>query len=102
MNDQDKRAVEGMARCGINLEGLCTSFPKFPREEIEKIPHIINGRIRRLGSWMNRMGFQKKYRSLRIQNAAVKHGKGQHIMLTGRIIRTGSFLWRKRLPQSLR
>ena len=37
MNDQDKRAVEGMARCGIDFEGLCASFPKFPREEIEKI-----------------------------------------------------------------
>ena len=37
MKDQDKRAVEGMARCGIDLEGLCASFPKFPREEIERI-----------------------------------------------------------------
>ena len=36
MNDQDKRAVEGMARCGIDFEGLCASFPKFPREKIEK------------------------------------------------------------------
>ncbi len=37
MNDQDKRAVEGMAGCGIDLEGLCQAFPKFPAEEIEKI-----------------------------------------------------------------
>ena len=37
MNDQDKRAVEGMARCGIELEGLCKAFPKFPIDEIEKI-----------------------------------------------------------------
>ena len=37
MNDQDKRAVEGMARCGIEFEGLCKAFPKFPIDEIEKI-----------------------------------------------------------------
>ena len=48
MNDQDKRAVEGMARCGIDLEGLCTSFPKFPREEIEEI--FIETR-KSIGSW---------------------------------------------------
>ncbi len=48
MNDQDKRAVEGMARCGIDLEGLCASFPKFPREEIEKIFIITRESI---GSW---------------------------------------------------
>ena len=48
MNDQDKRAVEGMARCGIDLEGLCASFPKFPREEIEEI--FIATR-KSIGSW---------------------------------------------------
>lgn len=37
MNDQDKRAVESMARCGIDFDGLCKSFPKFPIEEIEKV-----------------------------------------------------------------
>ena len=30
MKDQDRRAVEGMARCGISLEGLIEAFPKFP------------------------------------------------------------------------
>ena len=30
MNDQDKRAVEGMARCGIDFDGLCKAFPNFP------------------------------------------------------------------------
>ena len=48
MNDQDRRAVEGMARCGIDLEGLCASFPKFPREEIEEI--FIATR-KSIGSW---------------------------------------------------
>ena len=37
MNDQDKRAVEGLARCGIDFEGLCDSFPKFARKDIEAI-----------------------------------------------------------------
>ena len=37
MNDQDKRAVEGMARCGISLEGLLGAFPNFPSEEITEI-----------------------------------------------------------------
>lgn len=42
MNDQDKRAVEGMARCGISLEGLLGAFPKFPAEEITEIYNEIH------------------------------------------------------------
>ena len=42
MKDQDRRAVEGMARCGISLEGLIEAFPKFPKEDIEKIYNEIN------------------------------------------------------------
>lgn len=37
MNEQDKRAVEGMARCGIDFDGLCRAFPKFSIDEIEKV-----------------------------------------------------------------
>lgn len=37
MNDQDKRAVEGMARCEIDFDGLCKAFPNFPIDEIERI-----------------------------------------------------------------
>lgn len=37
MNERDKRAVENMARCGLSLEGLVSSFPGFPADEIEKI-----------------------------------------------------------------
>jgi hypothetical protein len=37
MSDQDERAVEGMARCGIDFEGLCDSFPQFSRKDIETI-----------------------------------------------------------------
>ena len=34
MKEQDRRAVEGMARCGISLEGLLEAFPKFDVEDI--------------------------------------------------------------------
>ena len=37
MNEQDCRAVENMAITGMELEGLYACFPKFPREEIERI-----------------------------------------------------------------
>jgi len=37
MKDQDKRAVEGMARCGIELDGLIAAFPNFLAEDIEEI-----------------------------------------------------------------
>ena len=37
MKEQDKRAVEGRARCGISLEGLIDALPKFPVEEIKTI-----------------------------------------------------------------
>ena len=37
MNEQDCRAVENMALTGMELEGLYACFPKFPREEIERI-----------------------------------------------------------------
>ena len=29
MKEQDMRAVEGMIRCGIDLEGLCSVFHSF-------------------------------------------------------------------------
>ena len=34
MGEQDRNAVEGMARCGISLEGLLEAFPKFSEEDI--------------------------------------------------------------------
>ena len=42
MKVQDKRAVEGMARCGISLEGLLEAFPKFPAEEVIAVYDEIN------------------------------------------------------------
>ena len=37
MQEQDKRAVESMCRCGLNIEGVINVFPSFPREEITAI-----------------------------------------------------------------
>ena len=42
MREQDRRAVEGMARCGIDLEGLISAFSQFPKEEIEEVYHEIH------------------------------------------------------------
>lgn len=46
MNDQDKRAVESMARCGIDFDGLCKAFSGFPIEEIER----VYMKVRKLGT----------------------------------------------------
>ncbi len=43
MNDQNKRAVEGLARCGISLEGLYEAFPRFPMDEIKEIYERLHG-----------------------------------------------------------
>ena len=37
VKEQDMRAVEGMVRCGIDLEGLCSVFHSFPKAEVEKL-----------------------------------------------------------------
>lgn len=42
MKEQDKRAVEGMVRCGISLEGLIDAFPGFPKEEVTEIYNDIH------------------------------------------------------------
>ncbi len=42
MKEQDIRAVESLCRCGMSLESVISSFPKFPREEIEAIYNSVN------------------------------------------------------------
>lgn len=37
MQEQNKRAVESMCRCGLNLEGVIKVFPNLPRDEITTI-----------------------------------------------------------------
>ena len=40
---QDERAVESMIKCGLSLEAVCESFPKFDKSEIEGIYSRIKG-----------------------------------------------------------
>ena len=37
MTNQDKRAVESMCQCGLDLDGVIASFPKLDREEVEEV-----------------------------------------------------------------
>lgn len=34
MQEQDKRTVESMCRCGLDFKGVINVFPSLPREEI--------------------------------------------------------------------
>lgn len=43
MQEQNKRAVESMCRCGLNLEGVIKVFPNLPREEITTIYESVKG-----------------------------------------------------------
>lgn len=42
MQEQNKRAVESMCRCGLDLEGVINVFPGLPREEVEAIYKSVN------------------------------------------------------------
>lgn len=44
MQEQDKRAVESMCRCGLDLKSVISVFPKLPGEEIAAIYKSVNGR----------------------------------------------------------
>jgi len=41
MQKQDERAVESMVKCGLSLEAVYESFPKFNKSEIEEIYNRI-------------------------------------------------------------
>ncbi len=41
MKEQDRRAVEGMARSGMDLEVLLSCFPSFPKEEVADVYNDI-------------------------------------------------------------
>ena len=43
MQEQDKRAVESMCRCGLDIDGVIAVFPKFPREDIMRIYEYAKG-----------------------------------------------------------
>ena len=44
MQEQDKRAVESMCRCGLDLEGVINVFPRLPREEVVAIYKSVRGK----------------------------------------------------------
>ena len=44
MQEQDKRAVESMCRCGLDFEGVINVFPSLRREEITAIYKSVRGR----------------------------------------------------------
>ena len=37
MKEQDKRAVESMCRCGLDLEGVIAVFPMFSKEDVAAV-----------------------------------------------------------------
>lgn len=37
MDERDYRVIENMARTGMDLEDLCSTFKRFPADEIEQI-----------------------------------------------------------------
>lgn len=43
MKEQDKRVVESMCRCGMDLEGVIAVFPTFPKEEVMAIYKSVKG-----------------------------------------------------------
>lgn len=43
MEEQDKRAVESMCRCGLELEGVIAVFPMFPKEEVMAVYQSVKG-----------------------------------------------------------
>ena len=44
MQEQDKRAVESICRCGLDLEGVINVFSGLPREEIAAIYESVRDR----------------------------------------------------------
>ena len=44
MQEQDRRAVESMCRCGLDLEGVIDVFPRLPREEVVGIYKSVRGK----------------------------------------------------------
>ena len=43
MKEQDKRAIESMCRCGLDLEGVISVFPTFPKEDVMAIYNAVKG-----------------------------------------------------------
>ena len=41
MKEQDKRAIESMCRCGLDLGGVISVFPTFPKEDVMAIYNAV-------------------------------------------------------------
>lgn len=41
LNEQDKRAVEAMVRCNMDLDELCELFPTFQKEDLKIVMQSI-------------------------------------------------------------
>ncbi|MCR5338874.1 MAG: hypothetical protein K6E75_09960 [Lachnospiraceae bacterium] len=52
MQEQDRRAVEGMARCGMDLDVLVSCFPSFPKDEVTDVYYSIQNKLRGLDDGM--------------------------------------------------
>lgn len=37
LNEKDRKVVEGMCACGMSLEALYRSFPKFDKNDIKEV-----------------------------------------------------------------
>ncbi|MCR4692100.1 MAG: hypothetical protein K5739_12210 [Lachnospiraceae bacterium] len=46
MKEQDRRAVEGLARSGMDLDVLIGCFPSFPRDEVSDVYYDIQKLLR--------------------------------------------------------
>ena len=44
LQEQDKRAVESMCRCGLDLKDVINVFSSLPREEIAAVYKSVRGR----------------------------------------------------------
>ena len=43
MKEQDRRAIESMCRCGLELEGVISVFPTFPKEDVMAVYNAVKG-----------------------------------------------------------
>ena len=41
MTNQDKRAVESLCQCGLDLDSIIDSFPKMDPYEVEEVYRIV-------------------------------------------------------------
>ena len=45
MKEQDKRAVESMCRCGLDLEGVIAVFPRISKEDVAAVSLSVRAEL---------------------------------------------------------